>query len=227
MAQIQLGTIVTDIKGSIAGTTFRRSQHSITMFNKIGRNNKNASKPNSRAGSFSKITYNYNQLTEIERAWWADNATRFTFLNKFGSPVYLTGRQLFIKLNMQLLVTGETVPNTGSMVSDVENTSITSVSINVGTQEVFIEISDRVENSYLCFYAQVTTAGRITPNQNKKQVFFFVYRSSDTNFSVGPEFFALLPFVSEGQKIQVTAYTINNFGFVSNRSNAFAVAVSS
>lgn len=227
MAQIQLGTIVTDIKGSIAGTTFRRSQHAITMFNKIGRNNKNASKPNSRAGSFSKISYRYNQLTETQRAWWADNATRFKFLNKFGSPVYLTARQLFIKLNMQILVVGESVPNTGTMISDVQSTSITAVSIDVGTQEVFIEISDRVESSYLCFYAQVTTAGRTTPNQNKKQVFFSVYRSSDTTFAVGPEFFALLPFVTEGQKIQVTAYTINYFGFVSNRSNAFAVAVSS
>jgi len=227
MAKIQLGTIVTDIKGSIAGTTFRRSQHAISMFNKVGRNNKNASKHNSRAGNFSQLSTRYNQLTEIQRAWWADNATRFTFLNKFGSPVYLTARQLFIKLNMQLLVTGEQVPDTGTMVSDTENTSITSVTIDVGTQEVSIEISDRVDNSYLCFYAQVTTAGRTTPNQNKKQVFFYVYRSSDTTFSVGPEFFAVLPFVSEGQKIQVTAYTINNFGFVSNRSNAFTVAVSS
>lgn len=227
MAQIQLGTIITDIKGSIAGTTFRKSQHTISVYNKIGRNYKNSSKRNSRAGQFANLSTRYNNLSEVERAWWADNATRFTFLNKFGSPVLLTARQLFIKLNMQLSVVGEQVPNTGTMVSDTESTEISSFAVDVTTQSVEVEITERVENSYLCFYAQVVNNGRTLPNQNKKQVFFFISRSSDTTFSIGPEFFSQLPFVAEGQKIQLTCYTINDFGFVSNSSNAFSVAGSS
>lgn len=224
MAKIQLGAIISNIKGSISGSTFRQSQHSISIYNKVGRNFKNANKRNSRAGQFSNLSNLFNNLTEVEQAWWADNSTRFPFLNKFGNSVLLTARQLFIKLNMQLSVTGQQVANTGTMISDTESTEIESFSVDTETNEVEVSITNRVENSYLCFYAQVVNKGRMLPNQNKKQVFFIISRSADTSFSVGPEFFSQLPYVSEGQKIQLTCYTINDFGFVSNSSNAFAIA---
>lgn len=225
MAQIQLGTIITDIKGSIAGTTFRKSQHAISVYNKIGRNFKNSSKRNSKKGVFANTSNDYNNLTDEQLAWWQNNAKRFKFLNKFGNEVIITARQLFMKLNLNLSVTGVSVPNTGSMVSEVQTTSIESVTINTTSQTATINITNTVDNCYICFAAKVVSKGRTTPNINKTEIIASFYKSRDMYFDIENEFFAKYPFVVAAQKIQISCYTINDFGFKSAISYAFTVAV--
>ena len=103
MAVIKLGSIVTDIAGSIGGTTFRRTTTGHAVYNKQGRQVKSAFSKASRKNQLGNVFRNWYNLSESEREQWALNASTYPLKDRFGNTKYLTGRQLFTKLNAQLL----------------------------------------------------------------------------------------------------------------------------
>ena len=101
MATFKLGAIVTDIAGSIGGTTLKRNGgYKVIM-------NKSSGTPYSRSYNNPSLQYlpfifkSWSRLDDAEKAAWKEQALLFTFPDKFGTLRTLSGRQLFVKLNSQ------------------------------------------------------------------------------------------------------------------------------
>lgn len=103
MANIKLGAIITDIAGSIGGTTFRRTPAGIIAYNKQGTQIKSAFAKNSVKNKLGAILGAWNNLEETDKNFWIDKATLYTFPDKFGTLKNLTGRQFYTKLNSQMI----------------------------------------------------------------------------------------------------------------------------
>jgi hypothetical protein len=103
MANIKLGAIITDIAGSVGGSTFRRTPAGIILYNKQGTQIKSAFAKNSVKNKLGAILSAWNFLTSEEKDFYIDKATLYTFPNKFGTMRNLTGRQFYTKLNAQML----------------------------------------------------------------------------------------------------------------------------
>lgn len=106
MANIKLGAIITDIAGSVSGSTFRRTPAGIILYNKQGTQIKSAFAKFSVKNRITAIFRNWEILSNDDKIAWGNNALLYPVTNKFGQLKYLTGRQLFTKLNTQLLPTG-------------------------------------------------------------------------------------------------------------------------
>ena len=102
MATFKIGAIITQISGSIGGTTFRKSANSNIIYNKQKR--QNLSRNNNNSKSFINGFYfkAWGNLQEDERQGWNDIAPLYQFEDKFGDPKTLTGRQFFTKMQCQL-----------------------------------------------------------------------------------------------------------------------------
>lgn len=101
MATFKLGGIITDIAGSIGGTTLKRNgSYKVIM-------NKSSGTPYSRAYNNQSLHYlpfifkSWSLLDDAEKAAWKEQALLFTFPDKFGTLRNLSARQLFVKLNAQ------------------------------------------------------------------------------------------------------------------------------
>ena len=101
MATFKLGAIITDIAGSIGGTTLKRNgAYKVIM-------NKSSGTPYSRSYDNPSLQYlpfifkSWSRLSDEEKQAWKEQALLFTFPDKFGTLRNLTGRQLFVKLNAQ------------------------------------------------------------------------------------------------------------------------------
>ena len=101
MATFKLGAIITDIAGSIGGTTLKRNgAYKVIM-------NKSSGAPYSRSYNNPSLQYlpfifkSWSRLSDEEKAAWKEQALLFTFPDKFGTLRTLSGRQLFVKLNAQ------------------------------------------------------------------------------------------------------------------------------
>ena len=101
MATFKLGAIITDIAGSIGGTTLKRNgAYKVIM-------NKSSGTPYSRSYNNPSLQYlpfifkSWSRLSDEEKKAWIDQAKNFTFPDKFGALRTLSGRQLFVKLNAQ------------------------------------------------------------------------------------------------------------------------------
>lgn len=101
MATFKLGGIITDIAGSIGGTTLKRNgSYKVIM-------NKSSGTPYSRSYNNPSLQYlpfifkSWSRLDTAEKAAWKEQALLFTFPDKFGTLRNLSARQLFVKLNAQ------------------------------------------------------------------------------------------------------------------------------
>ena len=101
MATFKLGAIITDIAGSIGGTTLKRNGGTKVIMNK------SSGTPYSRSYNNPSLQYlpfifkSWSRLDEQDKKAWEQQALLYTFPDKFGTLRTLSGRQLFVKLNAQ------------------------------------------------------------------------------------------------------------------------------
>ena len=118
MAKFVLGAIITNIAGSVGGTTLRRVPNGHSMYNKIKGASTAKLLQNKRVPQIGNIFQRWSLLTDAERSGWNATALTVTFPDKFGVAKNLTGRQLFTKASIQGLPAGVVVnDSTGFTVS--------------------------------------------------------------------------------------------------------------
>ena len=100
MALIALGGGVTDIRGSIGGTTFSRA-----AAGNYARSRKKPVNPRSSMQNDRRVAIAYcakywsDQLTEQQRTDWRAYATATTWTNKLGQTININGLAAFIRVN--------------------------------------------------------------------------------------------------------------------------------
>ena len=215
MAVIKLGSIVTDIAGSIGGTTFRRTSTGHAAYNKQGRQVKSAFAKASRKNELGNIFSNWYNLSEREREQWAINASTYPLKDKFGNTKYLTGRQLYTKLNAQLLPANET-SNVSEFDTFVELAPASINSFDISMSELSLYIGGKFDKQfiYISMY-QLRSRGRVKPHAHFKRT-AVKETFSDTNIDIWNEFQKQFPLAKNGQ----------TFGFNIQFANASGVMTS-
>jgi len=126
MAAIKFTGLVSDMKGSIGGSTVQGGKQGPIIRAKPKPAQKTLNLQQPRRGYFSTLTRKWSGLTQTKRDAWDAAAPSFPIYNKFGDLVDPSGFNLFLSLNINLNVIGlsyiDTPPTAGSV------TAITSVS---------------------------------------------------------------------------------------------------
>jgi len=109
MARIKTSALISDIRGSIGGTTFQQSRGGLVMKNK----------PYGRHGNTVKRSIETNIMHALQHAWMSLSDTARNTWNIFAdykrvhqnndSARFLNGQQIFIKYNFYRLLTGRSL----------------------------------------------------------------------------------------------------------------------
>lgn len=226
MALIVLGAIVTDIAGSIGGTTFRRGTTYKSAYNKSSGPAFNKVKPNRVLPVLTNIIRGWGSLTQSVQNQWDAQATIYQFPDRFGNLRNITGRQLYIKLTSQALTAGYTTPPdpfnlTGIVpapselgVTVVANASGSVISANLEyganattlSKAVIWDVRFAGQGSYvfdLARFAKIASVIRV---------------GSETNGNIGfqPFFVSRYGGARIGQRINSAMYMVTPEGFKSN-----------
>lgn len=121
MAICKYGPLVSELRGSIGGTTFTAGR-----FGKVVRARSSPVHAPTNARSYWKSLLSYdcahwtNTLTEQERTDWRNLADATTFTNSLGEEYHPTGLNLYVRSNSLLLNTGQARQDTapGAAVGD-------------------------------------------------------------------------------------------------------------
>jgi len=148
MANIKLGAIITDIAGSVGGSTFRRTPAGIILYNKQGTQIKSAFAKNSVKNKLGAILGSWNFLETEVKEFWNDKATLYTFPNKFGEPRNLTGRQLYTKLNSQYIPTNETI-STSPFYDELYTGVCYQVNASFGSEEILLDFDVEIDGYWV------------------------------------------------------------------------------
>lgn len=223
MASIKLGAIITDIAGSIGGTTFRRTPRGIIAYNKQGTQIKSAFAPNSVKAQLGDIFRRWALLTESEKTFWNEQAAIYQFPNKFGALVNLTGRQFFTKLNAQLIPTGTSVEaNTFDPV--IEPGYFSHVVADWGTDTLTLYFSLNMPSTFVLVSIYPIRKGEESKPHLKTKPLIVQFGIPTAQLEIGYDFTNAFPFAKPFEKYGVNITTMNPSGLVTSVSS-FSIAV--
>lgn len=222
MANIKLGAIVSDIQGSIGGTTFRRTPHGHSAYNKQKKQLLSARSLNSRRIELANVFQGWSKLSDKERKQINEQSKLFQFPDKFGNMKNLTGRQLYTKLTSQLLPTGLTVPSWATLDSNVDAPEISDIDVSLGDKIFDIYLKSAVTVARVLISAKPKPkTGNVKPHAHFRTM-LSLEAASLGSVDFYDIFMENYPLATAGECYQVNVYAVNNYGFKSPVS-AFSV----
>lgn len=213
MARIKLGTIVTSIQGSIGGNCFKKTKNGTSMGLKSFGGSRNKLLSNIRLGSIAVIFQLWSRLTESQRTDWSNAALLFVFPNKFGTNTSLSGRQLFVKLNIQLSPFGVNVIDATGINSDNSELLIDLSTYNLTTKVINFDLVQVNGLSNVLVYAQVCLNKSTVKDFSKAKFLKFLTLPANGTYDVSNEFNVVYPNVSINNNVFLFITPINAFGF--------------
>ena len=215
MAKFILGAIVTDVAGSIGGTTLRRGVRGHSMYNKQPKKISQSITNNVMRLKIGQVMRNWSLLDLENQTLWNNQAQNFTFPDKFGNQVKLTGRQLFIKLNSQMLVFGDEKPDVNLLNSEVQQPILLSVDAYLNIGGITLSFSQPLEYAVLAFaLRQKPKSGGVKPHAHFKVDFIKQVEEEDT-VNIYSDVIKCFPNIQAGQYYELHIYNINSSGFTS------------
>lgn len=223
MASFKLGAIITEIQGSIGGTTIRRTPRNPLMYNKQGRQFRSANSVNSRASALGNIFRSWGNLEQDRRDFWNGIAPLYPQKDKFGNDVLLSGRQFFTKLNAQLLPVGRSVDV--STFSDLLSApEVETLGISITNQVALVITNTEIINSYVLLRVFPIRQGGSSVINNSSKFIYNEKVNEEVKISFFNYFSSEYPFAKIGDKFGVNVIFMNEWGFRSN-VQSFVVVV--
>lgn len=107
MAKFTPGAIVSEISGKIAATVFSRNKGGAIIRNRrTPINRRSAGQSNIRQG-LGNLSSAWRGLAQADRDSWNAAAPSFPYQNTLGETKYLSGQQMYVQFNQNLLALGD------------------------------------------------------------------------------------------------------------------------
>ena len=127
MARAKMGAIVTEINGKLGGHTFRNVKGKTIISTKSEGQAKSKAALNNRLPQLRALISGWASFTTSERLAWSLAAQNFKFAGHYGEQKFLSGRELYIKLQgNQIVVSGASL-NPGNLDSQINFGSVASL----------------------------------------------------------------------------------------------------
>lgn len=215
MAIFKLGAIITGIVGSIGGTTFKRSGGNLVMSRKSFGGSRTKLLQNKQLNPIGLLFKKWSSVSEVLRTDWEAKALLFTFPDKFGVYRNITGRQLFTKLNIQLLPSGGYIEDPTGMSSGLVVITVFSVTVNTATQSVEVICDNSGAQITVNLSAEISLNTILNPTFTKRKVLKSVSGILILVIEMGPEFFSEFAQFTSNYNANFYLTVVNEFGFKS------------
>ena len=107
MAKFTPGAIVSEVRNKIAATVFTKNAAGAAIRNRTTPINRRSTNQTNRRQRLASLASSWRGLTEAQRAGWNAASASFPVQDNLGQTIYLTGEQLYIRSNANLLLIGE------------------------------------------------------------------------------------------------------------------------
>jgi hypothetical protein len=106
MAKFTPGAIVSEIRNKIAATVFTKNAAGASIRNRVTPINRRTANQSNRRQRLAALASAWRGLTEAQRAGWNAASASYPVQDNLGQTIFLTGEQLYIRSNANLLLIG-------------------------------------------------------------------------------------------------------------------------
>jgi len=212
MATVKLGMLVTEIRGSIGGTTFRNSGSTLVMQNKGMGASKNSTLQNKRVNQMAQIIRSWSALSPVAQSNWADLAAEYPQLDKFGVSKILKPREMFVKLTNATNVVGLGAPDPTAANNTIEFYTWSSFTISLSGTAVIPTTTIPANVYALLQFQQIRNIAQAVQFTRRKFDYAALPTTSNT-IDIKAALIAKYPSLKVGDYVRVFGLYQNLYGF--------------
>lgn len=161
MAKVRYGSIVTEIKGGIAGQVFQGGNVGFVLRSKGYTPGISNVRRQSATRTLSTVTSAWRSLSDSNRAAWEALALTWPFVDKFGNTYYGSGYQVFVSYNNALVAMEEDIVNTpAAFVMPTDPGTITLNTLTTAAMAIDVPNLDLLADNLQIFASAPVSAGR-------------------------------------------------------------------
>ena len=106
MAKVTMGIIVSEIRGKVSGNVFSKNKGGAIVRNKVTPINRRSVNQQEQRQTLAALSASWRGLTDAQRLSWNNASPNFPQSDSLGQTIFLSGEQLYIRCNMNLILTG-------------------------------------------------------------------------------------------------------------------------
>jgi hypothetical protein len=216
MATFILGAIITNVAGSIGGTTLKRNGNYKVIMNKSTGTAYSRSLRNQALSYLGSIFKAWAFLEPSVQADWETQALSFTFPDKFGNLRNLTGRQLFIKLNGQRYQVDTALIDPTTITSVLDPFTISNLTYLTATHSLSLQFTQDPDATirYLISW-EISLQPLRSPTFISRKIGGQALLAGGTTLNVIDFLRNIYPYWTADYKTRVYVQSINDSGFKS------------
>lgn len=106
MAKFTPGAIVSEVRGTIAATTYSKNKGGAILRNRVTPINRRSTNQTQRRQILAALASAWRSLSQANRDSWNNASPNFPQSDNLGQTIFLTGEQLYVRCNANLILTG-------------------------------------------------------------------------------------------------------------------------
>lgn len=107
MAKFTPGAIVSEIRNKIAATVYSKNASGAIIRNRVTPINRRSTTQTAQRQTLASLASGWRGLTQAQRDGWNNATANFPQTDSLGQTVILTGEQLYVRCNSNLIMIGE------------------------------------------------------------------------------------------------------------------------
>ena len=185
--KIKLGAGIVDGSGKINGWVAARNRGGAYMRTKVTPLNPNTTAQQNARGILGSLSTQWSQLTEAQRLSFNNAVADFSKTDIFGDIRNPSGINLFVKLNTNLILTGQAQITSAPAKEDLVYSAITSVDMDVSAQTTIITLANALNagQKVLAFATPTMTNGTSFVKNRLRSIGSFTVAGSTLTVTAG------------------------------------------
>lgn len=148
-AKFTPGAIVSEIRGKIAATVFTKNKAGASIRNRVTPINRRSVGQTEQRQQLAALAAQWRGLTEAQRLSWNNAGPSFPQTDNLGQTIFLTGEQLFVRCNANLILIGEAQITSAPTPTSFDVLSFTSITADASAGTIALAFAPTVPAGYV------------------------------------------------------------------------------
>lgn len=148
MAKFTPGAIVSEVRNKIAATVFTKNKAGASIRNRVTPINRRSANQTNRRQILASLSAQWRGLSQAQRNSWNNAAPSFPQTDNLGQTITLSGEQLFVRCNANLLLIGESQITSAPTPTSFDVLAFTSLTATADDGVVSLAFSPTVPAGY-------------------------------------------------------------------------------
>lgn len=213
MAIFTPGAIVSEISGKIAASVYTRNRGGNVIRNRRTPINRRSVSQSVRRQGLGNLASSWRGLTQVQRDTWNGATGNFPYQNALGETKFLSGEQLYVQFNQNLLLLGLATTSTAPSPFSFATFTLSLAAADTPSFAVTFTPTPLTANNYLAIYATPNLSPGVgAPNSSKFRFIGSIVPTDTSPADMLTDYQAVHGDPVAGQKIFIEARPISNTG---------------